>query len=684
MPHESNLMDLLMVEQLNHKQIEEYLTALNLPPNVSGRLTEEWDLKNHANQSVFEIACQKNDIRLFQILLDFDLPIPSEFNQEGLSEEVVSLLASRGEWQRIVQNGEDGILFNRATALIEMALAEIKAESGNAILVMGETGAGKSTLTNFMAGVNYQKNGVSKISKCNTKDEEIAKVGRTSGSETLFPLGYKLKILENDMLWIDMAGTRDTDGNEREFAAAIGTKRVTEQVKKIKGIFLTCPWSKIADSRLLDYREVAEKIGRMLVNEKTEDPSATASLLAKHIVLVVSKPLEGLTTEDVIEQLKLFWDTELKQLRDGALHADHNYQKKLAIKRTTQIFLNDPTKIIIVDVTKPAARDEVKKAIFALPDAMPHTTFNFGSYHALVERFKKKIDYFNDQYRTLCDNIKKTQSVLNEQEVQIKTVQERLEEHERSYQDWISKKSKLFRGADIEERIKENSQTVVRLREEIVGANDKIASFTKQKDQLVVKIENMRCKIDAIKEIPCEHVTGLQNIKQSVQHKDKELLELYLKTLTLYENTLTMIARLKEEKQNQLKLCEQQGQLLREEKIEIVAIKELTGEGIDQHIQQQEAFVLAAKKELEVLEIDYKAQEKTLAGYMRINDVNKDFFLKIRALATNLYCENALHTGGYKMGELPTFCHPYKPRAELSVESKLDMPSLSNQQSMSL
>lgn len=674
-----NLIDLLMVEQINHKQIEEYLRALNLPPNVPDKLTEEWNLKSHSSQSVFEIVRQKNDLKLFQTLLDFDFPIPHEFNKDGLSEEVISLLTSRGQWQKEIQTGEGGILFNRTAALVEMALAEINVTADNAILIMGETGAGKSTLTNFMHGIDYKKSGP-KITKSKPDDIEIAKVGRTSSSETIFPLGYKIKTLNSDALWVDMPGTQDTTGHMREIAAAVGTKALTKQVKKIKGIFLVCPWSKIEDSRLLGYRPIAEKIGRML----TKESPSSISALEKHVALVISKPIEGLAAEHVTEQLQMFWDNELAQLKDDMPQVDHNYQAKLAIKRVTKIFLDDPSKIIITDVTKLEAREEIKKAVSALPVAVEHSAFNFGSYHTCVERFKNKIDYFNDQYRTLCDNIEKTQSVLKEQEVQIITVQERLEEHERSYQDWMSKKIKVFRGADIEERIKENSQTVVRLREEIVGAKDRMASLTKQKDQLVVKIENIRCKIDIIKEIVCEPVIGLQNIKQSVQHKDKELLELYLKTLTLYENTLAMIARLKEEKQNQLKLCEQQGQLLREEKIEIEAIKELTGEGIDQHIQQQEAFVLAANKELEALRIDYKAQEKILAGYMRINDVNKTFFLKIRALATNLHGESAIHTSDYKIGELPTFYHTYNPRAERSLKSKLDMPSLTYQQSMSL
>lgn len=669
MINDKNLIELFSVEPLNYTQINDYLNKLNLPPNPPERLTEEWALRNERDQDIFKIACQKNDIRLFKILLDYDFPIPNEFNQTGLNNEIIGLLTSRGSWQRTVQAGGDGILFNRTSALVEMAIDNIKNEVGEAILVMGETGAGKSTLTNFIAGIDYKKIRT-KLFKLREEDHEIAKIGETSSSETLFPSGYKLNNLGDNTLWVDMPGMQETSGHVREIAAAIGTNILTNQVKKIKSIFLVCPWGKIDDSKFLGYRSIAEKIGRII----DSNPA-----LSKHVVLVVSKPpTEGLMAKDVAEKLNELWTNELSRLNDNTPLIDHSYQAKLAIKRVTKIFIEDTAKIIITDVTKPEHREQIKSVVSTLPDAIPHTAFNFKDYHELVARFNQKITYFKNQIDLVLDKTSALKAEIANLTTQRERIFARQQKHEIAYQNWKIKKAKLQEGIDIKERIEENKKSKANLHIEIEKNKTQIALITQEREHTAVLLEKLQHKISTLQDCFTKTSGGLQVIKEKTQKENNQFIAIYTQILKLYEHTLSQIQKISEAKLEQFTICEQREQNLNKEKIEIEAIKTEAGNDIDEHIKLEKESCSLAKTEIEALNVTFEEQKTSLTNNEFILSMNEEFSAKINLLTNKLGWDNKINVT-YTIDQLPIFHHATENRS-----NELNNPTLSEANSLSL
>lgn len=655
--------DLLSKEELNYAQIETHLFKLNLPPHPPERLLEEWALKNEKNSSIFETACERNDKKLFEILLDFDFPIPIQYSEDGLDEEIACLLRTRGIWQREVLAGEDGISFNRASALIEMALKEITAEASEAILVMGLTNVGKSTLTNFIGGVDYLRKGV-KIIKKNDQQKEIAKVGNNTWSETLFPTTYKVDALKEKILWVDMPGLEDTRGIILEIASAVGTSVLANGVKKIKGIVLVCPWSQLEDLKLLEYRKAAANVGRIVDGKK---------ILLDHIILIVSKPPAELAVEDVVENLKKLWDGELKNLKVEVANADGSSQKKLDVKNVTQVFLGESDisssvktkkpKIIIADVTNAQHREDILKAVDEFPEAKDQGEFNFKNYHVLVERFKKKIDYFNNKYQNLINNVDSLQSELGVLKDKKEAVNAQLEQHVRLKDNWLRKREKLNGGLDIEDRIKRNREIKESLMWEINKIKENMARLTTPLRHMRQSAETIKRRIAVINSDIYDS-SGLSAMTQSVREKEGFLLNYYEQLIGTYEAALRTTEKSLNVKYEQLAVCEKNESLLKEEKIEIEAIKQEVESNIEEHLEEQDTLINKSKRELEFLIESAKEKQSTLNECMLELKVNESFFRKISDLIKKLGWRSHINFT-FRTGNGPLFFSSGENRQEM-------------------
>jgi len=112
-----------------------------------------------------------------------------------------------------------------------------QAKNGNVVLVIGATGAGKSTFINYIANkelkLEYDDGGLTKKIVCK---DPIAKIGHDSKSQTDKPQLYKEP--KTGLYFTDCPGFFDNRGVDVEVANAFGIQNIAKQSKEVKGIIL--------------------------------------------------------------------------------------------------------------------------------------------------------------------------------------------------------------------------------------------------------------------------------------------------------------------------------------------------------------------------------------------------------------------------------------------------------------
>lgn len=616
-----NLIDLLATDSLDYNKIEIYLRELNLPPNSSDILTMTWDEENADGLNVFEIARCKNDVRLFNLLLDFDMPVPMDYNKVGLSKELITLLDSRASWQRIAQDDPDTILFNRTAELIDLGFTRINTEPGEAILAMGITGVGKSVLTNFIDGTDYEKIG-DNVKKVNLKSREIAKVGLDTNSETFIPQGYKLASLAPDQLWVDMPGIEDTEGSVREIAAVIGTAILTKQIEKIKSILLVDSWDHIKDPRLVVYREVATKIGHII----DKDPS-----LKNQLALVVTKAPDGITEIEVRNKLKILWQKELSRIPEN--YKDKN---KLALKHTTEAFITDDLKVLVVDVTNPEHRSKLVKLISDLPEAKSENEFNFTRYHSIVERFKLTLFDFLKHQRTIEDNLINYRTALEENKGKIWIVTNRLQQHLTAANNWKQQKGKLTKGKDIDERIKANDEKIFALKQECIKFTDKMLELKAKKAEIEKSLKSVKLQLRKVANPESQGSESMNQFASALKAQGEIFSHSYNRLLSLYNENIGALDQAQKENENQRNYKQRLKKELHQEKIDLREIETRAGDNIDDLIQQEESLAQSAQAELDLLRTQQQEFESLFSENEMVLNINQEFFAKLHRLVDKL------------------------------------------------
>lgn len=119
-----------------------------------------------------------------------------------------------------------------------------KAVGKDIILVFGDTGAGKSTLINFLNGCKMQKREDGKIEVApDSPIKEIAEIGHGTTSCTYLPEKYSIKVqLDNgqvvEHVIFDTPGITDNRGPEVALAAAITANKIINNAKSVKFVLV--------------------------------------------------------------------------------------------------------------------------------------------------------------------------------------------------------------------------------------------------------------------------------------------------------------------------------------------------------------------------------------------------------------------------------------------------------------
>lgn len=158
----------------------------------------------------------------------------------------------------------------------------ISAHKRNAIVVIGHTGSGKSTIVNYMTDIDLEK-GVKTLEGFNLKissgqeNRDTAKIGDTDESETLYPQLYTG--LSRELTYCDCPGFEDNRNNEEKICADIGT-RIAVKSLNVKALIVVISRAEFTAGRGGYFRKILDLLSKFL-----DDPQKSVG----SILFLVSK-----------------------------------------------------------------------------------------------------------------------------------------------------------------------------------------------------------------------------------------------------------------------------------------------------------------------------------------------------------------------------------------------------------
>jgi energy-coupling factor transporter ATP-binding protein EcfA2 len=222
----------------------------------------------------------------------------------------------------------------------------------NAIMVLGLTGTGKSTLINYL-------NGVQLVCKKNEKNVWILdllkensslpcgfEIGHTTVSKTLYPAVYSPN--DKDFSYIDNPGFKDNRNFAVEIANAFFREQITREVKQLK--FLLLLTQQDLNLRGQQFRESIKAFSSFI---GMFDDSATANMkhLSKSIGIVVTRvDNEGENDKHMIQVLSKSLSEILEEEKAAdKLTKNEEVVFRYVIENNVEIFSNPKKAIILND-----------------------------------------------------------------------------------------------------------------------------------------------------------------------------------------------------------------------------------------------------------------------------------------------------------------------------------------------
>ncbi|MGD0465782.1 MAG: hypothetical protein ABSA84_03715 [Gammaproteobacteria bacterium] len=281
-----------------------------LKNNTDNKSKKKLDkVKDRSGRTLIHAAIDRNNKQIIDAFLAIDVSL-KEVNADGKTvltvaeerglEQLAALLRTRLEWQETIKT----FRINQIMHLLMEGFPDIKRANGrNKVLFIASTGAGKSTLVNYLNGTRYKilKNAMGVEAIPSGGVPEIAKVGRSSyESETLHPQVIEKEGL--DFIYCDIAGLFDSRGDEEQIFAASSLHMLSKQTVKeqggIKAIIVVLDTAGFATKKAENFKQTALTLAGIV----KENPD-----LMDSVYFVISKVepdlIKELSREDIIEKL---------------------------------------------------------------------------------------------------------------------------------------------------------------------------------------------------------------------------------------------------------------------------------------------------------------------------------------------------------------------------------------------
>lgn len=242
--------------------------------------------------------------------------------------------------EKISQYKAAGIEDIRFDKLQETVARTPDTKDKDIVLVVGETGAGKTTIVDYLIGCKmkrdtYKEKPVVVVDKTS---QNHGVIGHTSNSETEYPQTFKHK--DFPFYYCDCPGFEDTKGKESRAQAAISMKKAIASARSIGGVIIIIDCNLLlADPRALTFSKLLEIVGNMFFNP-------FSIIDTNNVFFVFNKVPSGKTKDDVrisivniLEDKKNFL-TESGN-RDAKLKNEIN-MIEMVLSHESQIYTVDP------------------------------------------------------------------------------------------------------------------------------------------------------------------------------------------------------------------------------------------------------------------------------------------------------------------------------------------------------
>lgn len=400
--HGTELQKLCAGPTVKIEYVEEELKRLSIK---GGRYCKEAlnELSNVILSPLY-LAIQARRDDVVSLLLDYDAIIKEEdfsILDRGAIDPVAQRIFALLDFHRYMQSFSLGEESGRTLSLIRKGIEKIESFSKHhkdGIIFLGKTSAGKSTIINFLLGIEYEytKEGL-KLKQGHT---EKTSTSSSATSETTYP-----EIFEYDnFLIVDMPGFVDTRGDSYETAAGVTTQMLKKVVKNLRAIVLVCKTSHI-EERGKDLIDVFNNYGAIIGRSLDNMGNVLIIINCKKseidewsIKRVISKFQEIASTSQDLTEDAIFFMEQLK-----------------------------PNNILLTNLLSHAFRQEFLSAI-KQKTSTSTTSFKLESFHRHVEGFKKLACRLEAYMTTVINDYNSiTAAMALEQQEKFSSVKENLE-----------------------------------------------------------------------------------------------------------------------------------------------------------------------------------------------------------------------------------------------------------------
>lgn len=289
--------------------------------------------------------------------------------------------------------------------------SDISFKDKDVLLVLGNTGAGKSTVVNYLLGYELDR----KIGKITSKNPSVvlpAKIGNRAKSETLFPSIYDIQPVDGSRfpyLFCDCPGFWDTRGEDEKICSSILIEMIIRNARSLRAMVVV-DYGSLDVSKGDDIKRLSKTLKKLIPD--TSVPLLFAFNKVPHDVKIADIDV---AVKDLIECRKEELEVEIRrclneldspqwnQINEDGIPAweawrleqgnipeevirDRNVQERMDDLRSLNFLENN--KFIRLDVLDRSSRNDVRACLQQLsPISREH--FCFDGYNDDRVRFNK-------------------------------------------------------------------------------------------------------------------------------------------------------------------------------------------------------------------------------------------------------------------------------------------------------